>query len=61
MGMQLDLFREQERMWTERVWNSLPAEARQETVALLVGMATAKLRASRPQRNVERKGVRHDA
>lgn len=61
MGMQLDLFGKQERVWTERVWNSLLPETREEIVALLAQMATAKVRASRPPRKGKRKEARHDA
>ena len=61
MGMQLDLFKKKERVWTERLWNSLLPEAREEIVALLARMATAKVRASKPHRKGKRKGVRHDA
>ena len=61
MGMQLDLFERQERVWTERVWNSLLPETREEIVNLLARMATTKVRASGPRRKGKRKGVRHDA
>lgn len=61
MGMQLDLFDKQERVWTERVWNSLLPETREEIVALLARMATARVRAARPQMKGTPKGGRHDA
>jgi hypothetical protein len=61
MGRQLELFEQREDRWTHRVWNGLSPETREEIVALLARMASARLRALREPTKDRRKGVRHDA